>query len=386
MSEAAVTLVEPSKRRRIVKIASWIVGLVVLLALLHLAGIDVWGWISELWDTLTQISIVYILLGCVFQALQTTLTALGWYGILRYAYPGGVTYMPVLASYAAGVALNNFLPANIGTFATLIMFTAIIPAATFPGAIAAYLVQKIFFTIAGTFVYLYLFLSVPGSFDLSLGNIHDNPVTTIVIVGGGAFLLVLLGRIFWEQVKKLWEKAKQGGVILSRPKEYFTRAFLPSLLSWLCKLAVIGIFLAAFAIPVTFESIMWIVGSGSLANTVSFTPGSVGITLVAVIGNVPMLALPALTLAVIGTMSAIPVFWQLPGRFLAGAAAAGGVALINSIANLAGFGAPWMLGLIKTATGQLSPGLYIVAAVEICATLLILAFVPRFVKKGKVTA
>jgi hypothetical protein len=41
---------------------------------------------------------------------------------------------------------------------------------------------------------------------------------------------------------------------------------------------VIAIFLAAFAIPVTFSSIMWVVGSGSLANVVSVTPGSVGIT------------------------------------------------------------------------------------------------------------
>jgi len=90
----------------------------------------------------------------------------------------------------------------------------------------------------------------------------------------------------------------------------------------------------------------------------------------------------ALTLAIVGTMSAIPVFWQMPNRFLAGTAAAGGVALINSIANLAGFGAPWMLGLIKTATGSLSPGLYVVAAVELCATLLILALVPAFRKQS----
>jgi len=89
---------------------------------------------------------------------------------------------------------------------------------------------------------------------------------------------VILGRIFWRQLKKLWAKAKQGGAILTRPKEYLTHAFLPSLLSWLCKLAVIGIFLAAFAIPVTFESVMWVTGSGSLANVVSFTPGAVGIT------------------------------------------------------------------------------------------------------------
>ena len=60
--------------------------------------------------------------------------------------------------------------------------------------------------------------------------------------------------------------------------------------------------------------------------------------------------------------------------------AAGGVALINSIANLAGFGAPWMLGIIKTNTGTLSSGLYVVAAIEVCATLLILALIPRVQK------
>ena len=141
---------------------------------------------------------------------------------------------------------------------------------------AAYLVQKIFFTIAGTFVYLYLFLSVPGSFTENLGNISNNPVTTIIVLGG-AFLIVIVARIFWRQVKKLWEQAKQGGKILAQPKRYFTRAFLPSFVSWLCKLTVIGIFLAAFAIPVTFESIMWVAGSGSLANVVS-SPGAVGIT------------------------------------------------------------------------------------------------------------
>lgn len=90
------------------------------------------------------------------------------------------------------------------------------------------------------------------------------------------------------------------------------------------------------------------------------------------------LVLVALTLAIVGTMSAIPVFWQMPNRFLSGSAAAGGVALINSIANLAGFGAPFMLGVIKTRTGSLSTGLIVVAVVEVCATLLILALIPSF--------
>ena len=236
------------------------------------------GWLSDLWDEIRDVPTGYMVAGLTFQTGQTFFAGLSYYGILRAAYPGQVELWPIVTAYAAGVALNNFLPANIGTFTTLLMFVAIIPACTFPGALAAYLVQKIFFTIAGTFVYLYLFLSVPGSFDANLGNISEHPVTTILIAVGAVVLIVLLCRIFWRQVKKLWLKAKQGGAILSRPKEYLTHAFLPSLLSWLCKLAVIGIFLAAFTIPVTFESVMWVTGSGSLANVVSVTPGAVGIT------------------------------------------------------------------------------------------------------------
>jgi uncharacterized membrane protein YbhN (UPF0104 family) len=269
---------DPSRRSRLVKVAAWLVGIAALILVLHLLGIDVLGWLSDLWDQIKAVPVGYIVAGLVFQTAQTLFAGLSYYGILRAAYPGQVALWPIVTAYAVGVAMNNFLPANIGTFVTLVMFVAIIPAATFAGSIAAYLVQKIFFTIAGTFVYLYLFLSVPGSFDANLGNISNHPALTVVIAAGAVVLLVLLGRIFWRQVKKLWQQAKQGGAILSRPTQYLTHAFLPSLLSWLCKLAVVGIFLAAFTIPVTFESIMWVVGSGSLANVASFTPGAVGIT------------------------------------------------------------------------------------------------------------
>ena len=176
------------------------------------------------------------------------------------------------------IVVDGFLPANLGTLMTLIMFVAIIPSATFAGSIAAYLVQKIFFTIAGTFVYLYMFLSVPNSFNLNFGNLTAHPVAALLIVAGIVVGIVVLARIFWRQVKKLWVQAKQGGVILSTPKRYMTRVFLPSFASWLCKICVTGIFLAAFAIPVTFNSIMWVFGSGSLASMTSFTPGAVGIT------------------------------------------------------------------------------------------------------------
>jgi uncharacterized membrane protein YbhN (UPF0104 family) len=138
-------------------------------------------------------------------------------------------------------------------------------------------VQKIFFTVAGTFVYLYLFLSVAGSFELQLGFPHDHPGLTVLILGGGAFLILLLGRIFWRRLEGLWKEAKQGGAILSRPRDYIVQVLLPSFGAWVAKLGVTAIFLAGYGIPVTFHTIMSVIGGNSLANTVSATPGGVGI-------------------------------------------------------------------------------------------------------------
>jgi len=277
-AEAPAAPLERGRTHRLLRVGAWIAGVAVAIAILDLAGVDVTGWLGNLWDQVKSVPPGYIVGAVVAQSGQTVLAGLSYYGILKAAYREEVTITPVVTAYAVGVAMNGFLPANIGTFVTLLMFVAIIPSATVGGAIAAYLVQKIFFTLIGTVVYLYLFLSVPGTFDLNLGNISAHPLATIVIVLGGGFLLFIVGRIFWQKVKKLWQQAKQGGVILSHPRRYFTHAFLPSLGSWLCKLAVIAIFLAAFAIPVTVESVLWIVGSGSLANVASFTPGAVGVT------------------------------------------------------------------------------------------------------------
>lgn len=263
------------------KIVSWIAGLVVLLALLHIAGVDVWGWLEELWHTLTEISLGYILIACVFQSLQTTLTALGWYGILRCAYPGGVTYMTVLASYAAGVALNNFLPANIGTFVTLVMYVAVVRGATFPGILAGYLVHKIFYLVIGALIYIYLFSAVAGSFDFQFGNERDaivnHPVLTLAIVGGGIFLVVLLLGIFWRWVKGMWAKAKKGAAILGDLGAYAKLVLLAQIGGYVAKVLVIVIFLAAYSIPVTFGSVMSVLGSNQLANLFSLTPGGVGV-------------------------------------------------------------------------------------------------------------
>jgi uncharacterized membrane protein YbhN (UPF0104 family) len=277
---AAPPVADPP-RRRLVRIAAWLVGTLVVLVALRLAGIDVWGWFDQLWDTVTEISIGYVILGCLFQGIQTSLTALGWYGILRYAYPGGVTYTAVLAAYATGVALNNFVPANMGTFVTLLMYVAIVRGATFPGVLGGYIVQKIFYLVIGTLIYVYLFWAISGSFDYEFGSKWDvisGHYLLILGLGAGAvFLGVILVRIFWHWVKSFWLKAKEGGAILGDLGAYVKWVLLPQMGGYAAKIAVIAIFLAAYGIPVTFGSIMSVLGSNQLANILSFTPGGIGV-------------------------------------------------------------------------------------------------------------
>ena len=284
MSDVAVAQPTPEadpKQHKLLRIAAWLVGTLLAVVLLRLAGIDVWGWFTQLWDTVTEISIGYLLLGCLFQGLQTVLTALGWYGILRYAYPGGVTYMPVLAAYATGVALNNFVPANMGTFVMLLMYVAIVQGATFPGILGGYVVQKIFYMVIGTLIYIYLFSAVAGSFEFQFGNERDaltnHPVLVLGIGAGGVFLVAILLRIFWAWVKKMWARAVEGAAILKDFRAYVKLVLLPQIGGYAAKVGVIAVFLAAYGIPVTFGSIMSVLGSNQLANILSFTPGGIGV-------------------------------------------------------------------------------------------------------------
>ena len=74
----------------------------------------------------------------------------------------------------------------------------------------------------------------------------------------------------------------------------------------------------------------------------------------AYLGN-PVLAAVALTICAMGIYAAVPTFWSLPTGFLTGSAAAGGIALTNSIGNLGGFVGPYAFGWIKDATGANRP-------------------------------
>jgi MFS transporter, ACS family, tartrate transporter len=90
----------------------------------------------------------------------------------------------------------------------------------------------------------------------------------------------------------------------------------------------------------------------------------------------PAMKMLSFSIAGFGIFAGMPVFWTLPTAFLSGTAAAGGIAMINSIGNLAGFAAPYAMGWIKDATGSYAGGLLSLSACGVIAMIIVLALAP----------
>ena len=72
-------------------------------------------------------------------------------------------------------------------------------------------------------------------------------------------------------------------------------------------------------------------------------------------------AILLISVAVLGVFSMMGPFWAMPSSLLSGTAAAAGIAFINSLGNLGGFVGPYVIGLVRTSTGQFKGGLLLVS-------------------------
>ena len=115
---------------------------------------------------------------------------------------------------------------------------------------------------------------------------------------------------------------------------------------------------------------------------------AVGLAGAAALGST-LAAVAWMSVAAVGIYGAKAPFWPLPSMFLTGSAAAGGIALINSIGNLGGFAGPYIMGWVKDSTGSYKAGLYVLAGFGIAAaivTLIVVKSAPRNQTAGDAAA
>ncbi|MGD9540527.1 MFS transporter [Methylocystis sp.] len=108
------------------------------------------------------------------------------------------------------------------------------------------------------------------------------------------------------------------------------------------------------------------VGHTALAGVI----GAVGLACAAY-APTPLLSMIALSVAAVGAIAALPTFWSFTTLALGSGDGVIGVAVINSIGNISGFAGPYLVGLIKGATGEFSDALLALALGPLITALLL---------------
>ncbi|UXC34502.1 MFS transporter [Cupriavidus gilardii] len=137
--------------------------------------------------------------------------------------------------------------------------------------------------------------------------------------------------------------------------------------------AVLGMVLVARSADRTGER-RWHIAIPAIA-------GAIGLVLSVLWHDRTVLAMVGLTLATIGIMTTLPLFWSLPTAFLAGTGAAAGIAMINSLGNLAGFISPYAVGWLKDLTQSTNAGMYLLAGCLVAGAVLTLLVPARLVSR-----
>jgi MFS family permease len=109
--------------------------------------------------------------------------------------------------------------------------------------------------------------------------------------------------------------------------------------------------------------------------------GAAGLVLSVIWTGNTMLAMLGLTIATMGILTTLPLFWSLPTAFLAGTGAAAGIAMINSLGNLAGFLSPYLVGWLRQATASNASGMYMLAGFMVLGAVLALSVPARMVNR-----
>ena len=97
--------------------------------------------------------------------------------------------------------------------------------------------------------------------------------------------------------------------------------------------------------------------------------GAAGFAAAALVDS-PVASLVALSVAALGVWGTLGPFWAMPPTFLRGAAAAGGIATINSVGNIGGFVGPYFVGYVRDVTGDFSAGLWLMSGSLLIAVII----------------
>ncbi len=301
---------EAARKRAMIRIATVALGFAVLLASIAFVrrqSLDPWSWFAEVWVLIAAIPLPFVVLALTFKAAEVSLNAAAWKTVLRAAYPEQqISFRQMLGVVQGGVGIFAVVPPKFGGFAVLGLYRVAFPDLSTTAVLATRVVQGISSTILGT-VLLLLFGAVTaglgtGGFAASVASVYtERTLLAVVLTAIVVLLVAAVLRYGREWMRGFVAEMALGGAILRTPRRYLALVVFPTLLAFALRWAVTGTLLAAFAIPVSLETLLRVNVSHGIARTVQVTPGGFGTTqafdLVALRGVAPTEVITAYSLS-----------------------------------------------------------------------------------------
>lgn len=246
---------------------------------------QLWDWVAGVFGRIGDVSIYWLVLALALKTAESALLALGWRNILRAAYPrSGLSFKTAWGASQGGTALNAVTPAQAGTAAMIGIFRTSIPGSSVAGVTSATVVQALFFTAVSVLMVIATLAFLPRTVekgtpsDESGGFIAEHWVLIAVVGLAAVAVLIRLWPRLKPRLLNLWHKAKAGAAIFRDRRRYAREVALPSAASYICRIGVNVVFMAAFSIPITAFTVFMVASSHMLSGLFAITPGGVGQT------------------------------------------------------------------------------------------------------------
>jgi uncharacterized membrane protein YbhN (UPF0104 family) len=259
----------------------------VLYATIDLGGqIDrVFGAIASFAEELARIDLPYLAGALALSLLLQLCRAHAWANALRAAYPGdAVSERGVVGAFLVGTGLNGVLPARGGDAIKIVLAKRGIRGSSYPTIISSFAVLAPFDSGIGILVLLYaltrgLLPAAPRLPELPAFEISfwaANPqllVLTITVVG---IALVVLIAILARRFESFWQHLKQGVAIIRQPRRYLREVLAWQATGWLLRFASFWLFLDAFHIGGSVDTVLLVMCVQAITGALPFTPGGAG--------------------------------------------------------------------------------------------------------------
>jgi uncharacterized membrane protein YbhN (UPF0104 family) len=212
-----------------------------------------------------------------FQLANVGFRALTWRNVLAAAYPA--TRVPVLGigcAYAAGSALNGYVPARGGEALKILLARTRIPGSSVATVAASSTVMLAFDALLGSAL-LVTAWQLGWTPAPRLPGLPAGAGLAIALGAVATVCVVLLGaRRLSGPLARLVRHLAQGYAVLRRPSRYFRDVVPAQLAAWGCRLGVAFCLLGAFGLPATVQNAVLVVVVGGLSTLVPVTPGGAG--------------------------------------------------------------------------------------------------------------